>query len=449
MHGENSVHEYGLAFAVVACVLSGAAMAQEPPALTNIRYDEDWSTAGAGTPKHVDLGDGAWLGTGIELRARNETYHENLWGDAPAPNDGYLLFRAMPYADLHAGRFRAFVQPIAAYAASIDPSPGPVDQTRLDLLQGFAEVTLPAGEASLSLRAGRQMLSLGTERLVGTRYGPNVPLAFDGGRATLKSDRLTVSAFAMRPVRAGSGTFDDGSTSDRLLWGVYAARPGLDLYYLGYRARSVVFGPREGRELRHSLGLRSYGDAGDWHWNWEGVIQFGRFAGGSILAWTLGTETGRRFPEAPLAPDVTLRFNIVSGDTNAADGWLGTFNALFPKGRYFGELSPVGPYNIVNLNPQVSLELGRSLVAGISAQAYWRYAREDGIYDIPGGLIRAPGTARSKFIGKQIEGTLEWQATRELALSASLSAFAPGGFIRETGPARTIGMFAFEASYKY
>ena len=45
----------------------------------------------------------------------------------------------------------------------------------------------------------------------------------------------------------------------------------------------------------------------------------------------------------PLAPRAMMRLNVISGDRNAQDRTLGPFNALFPKGKYFGELSPVGP----------------------------------------------------------------------------------------------------------
>jgi hypothetical protein len=64
-----------------------------------------------------------------------------------------------------------------------EPAAGATDQSRLDLLQGFAEVDL----GPLTLRGGRQMVSLGTERLVGTRYGPNTPLAFDGARLLVRA----------------------------------------------------------------------------------------------------------------------------------------------------------------------------------------------------------------------------------------------------------------------
>lgn len=455
--------------ALVLALTAAPAAAQDreawqPPTLSTTRYDEDWSIladpaqrTGRWTEpfKYIPLGDDDYLTTGIEIRLRNEKYRANLWGGADAPDDGYLWTRAMPYADLHVGRVRAFVQPIVAYAAGVSPSAGPVDQTRVDLLQGFADVRL--GDAAtgsfdgtgVTLRAGRQMLSLGAERLVGTRYGPNVPLAFDGFRALATIVGATVSLLAVKPVQPGLGTLDDRTSNTKSLWGVYATRPGLDLYYLGYRNTDARFGARTGREVRHSIGARSFGAAADWHWNVEGVAQFGRFAGGPIAAWTLGTEVGRNFPTLPLAPDAVLRVNIVSGDRHRDDDRLGTFNALFPKGKYFGELSPVGPTNIVSVNPRVAAKLNKTVSASLAAMAYWRYSRSDGVYDIPGNLIRAPGTSRARFIGKEVEATLAWQATPELELSTSLSAFTPGTFIRDTGKARTIGMLGLEANFRF
>ncbi|WP_232492677.1 alginate export family protein [Novosphingobium kaempferiae] len=432
--------------------------AWEAPTLTITRYDEDWSDLAdaekrshhwTGPFKYIPLGDDAWLSTGIELRARSENFDDNLWGDADAPDDGYLWLRALPYADLHVRRFRAFVQPIAATSRGVAPSPGPVDETGVDLLQGFAE----ADFGPVTLRAGRQMLSLGTERLIGTRYGPNVPLAFDGVRANVAVGAAKVSLFAVRPVQPGKGSFDDRTSSQKALWGGYAAMPELDLYYLGYRNDSARWSGREGGETRHSLGARWHAVRGDWHWNVEGVYQFGHFAkgsgGGVISAWTVGTEVGHAFPDLPLSPDVTLRANMVSGDRDPGDGRLGTFNALFPKGKYFGELSPVGPYNIMNLHPTVGLQLAPTVSASVAAAAYWRQSRRDGIYDIPGNLIRAPGDSRARFIGKEVEATVAWQATAELELSASISAFAPGAFIRATGAARTIHMLGLESNFRF
>lgn len=459
--------------ALLALALAGRAEAQstepwQPPTLTITRYDEDWSAdanaaerakSWTGRFKYIPISPDTYLMTGIELRARDEAYRDNFWGGGPAPDDGYLWLRAMPYADLHVGRVRGFVQPIAAYAVGVSPSASPIDQTRVDLLQGFVDVRLGGAatnamdDTGVTLRAGRQMISLGTERLIGTRYGPNVPLAFDGLRSLISLNGATVSLLAVRPVQPGNGTLDDRRSRSKSLWAAYATiadgDTGLDLYYIGYRNTAAIFGPRAGREVRHSIGARSFGRVADWHWNIEGIAQFGRFAGGSIAAWTLGTEVGHSFPNAPLGPDAVLRFNVVSGDRHRGDDRLGTFNALFPKGKYFGELSPVGPTNIVSVNPRVGMTLTKTVSASLAGAAYWRYSLSDGVYDIPGNLIRAPGTSRARFIGKEVEATLAWQATTQLELSSSLSAFPPGQFIRDTGSARTITMLGLESNFRF
>lgn len=452
---------------ILLTLVTAPAAAQESgnaPTLTNIRYDEDWSILA--TPasqkgrwtepyKYIALDDEAYLTTGLELRIRSENYRANLWGDADVPDDSYLWVRASPYADLHIGRLRSFVQPIAAYAIGVAPSAGPVDQTSVDLLQGFVDVRLGNAETGstngtgVTIRAGRQMLSLGTERLVGTRYGPNVPLAFDGLRGLVSISNASISLLAVKPVQPGLGSLDDRRSRTKTLWGAYATLPSLEIYYLGYRNSKAKFGARAGRELRHSIGARSFGNSGHWHWNIEGVAQFGQFAGGSIAAWTLGTEIGRRFPKAIFAPDFAIRFNIVSGDANPGDNQLGTFNALFPKGKYFGELSPVGPVNIVSFNPRIIMAFSKTVSADFAAMAYWRYSRSDGVYDVPGNLIRPPGTARSRFIGKEVEATLAWQATPELELSGSLSAFSPGAYIADTGSAKTIALLGLESKFRF
>jgi hypothetical protein len=131
----------GHALCCLAVLAPAPALAQteawEPPTLTITRYDEDWSTMGA---KHVrgggwtepfkhialsDTDDSDYIVTGIELRARNENYQANELGNAQAPGDSYLWLRAMPYADLHVGIARAFVQPILAYAVGVSPPPVP------------------------------------------------------------------------------------------------------------------------------------------------------------------------------------------------------------------------------------------------------------------------------------------------------------------------------------
>jgi hypothetical protein len=451
---------------LVGLLLAAAAPAQTiDVAQTNIRHDEDWSvlTAAAAdqrtgwrAAKYIPLSDdGAiWLSTGVEARMRHEGFDDNQWGDPPASDDGYLWLRLMPHADLHAGPVRAFVQGIGGFARGVGSGKGPSDETGIDLLQGFAELRLPVGDGDgITLRGGRELIALGSERLVGLRYGPNIPQAFDGTHAIIETGIARIDALALRPVAVGPGDFDDRTSKLKRLSGIYATlSPAhdvhVDLYWLGYRNRAARFAQGAGRETRQTYGLRLFGRRGGLGWNWEAMLQRGHFAGGRIRAWSIASETSYALPALRFQPRLRLRANIASGDGHAADNRLGTFNALFPKGKYFGELSPIGPQNIMNVHPSVDLDLGHGVTAEVSGLAYWRESRQDGLYNVPGQLIRAPGAAAARFIGSQIEAVVGWQPSPILSFGLSLSAFRPGAFIRQTGPARTIHMVGWEAMVK-
>jgi hypothetical protein len=432
-------------------------------AQTNVRYDEDWSViraeprSGWRSAKYIPIdGDGViYLTLGAEARARVEAFDNNRWGDPPTPDDGYLWLRLMPHVDVHVGPVRLFVQGIAAYARGVGGGNGPVDRTGIDLLQGFADVRVPAGKhASVTLRGGRQLLALGSERLVGTRYGPNVPQAFDGATARFQAHGVDILGLALRPVQIGQSSLDDRTSTLRRLDGIYLTThplsgTGIELYWLQYRNKRARFSEIDGQERRETVGTRLYGQRGSFGWNWEAMLQRGAFGSQRIRAWSVATETAFRLEGLQWQPKLRIRANIASGDGSAHDRKVGTFNALFPKGKYFGELSPIGPVNLINVNPDVEFSMSKTVSVGLMASRYWRQRRADGVYDLPGELIRAAGTIKARHIGDQAEVTAEWHPSQILSISASLSVFRPGAFIRQSGPAKTIRMLGTEMAIKF
>jgi hypothetical protein len=406
-----------------------------------------WLLCAVGVASPVAAQDGTIrFQPGIEARARYEGLRDDAWGSADSPDDNYLWVRLMPQAEVQAGPVRGFVEGIAAYRLATQARKGPADETGIDVLQAYAELSLPAGPAMVTLRGGRALMSLGAERLVGRRYGPNVPQPFDGLQAGATFGAFRAALFRLRPVAIGLGDFDDRASNTRRLSGIYATigrnTGGIDLYWLDHARDDVRFAQGSGRERRQTYGARLFGDRGRWSWNWEAMLQRGRFAGAPIHAWSLASETGYRRGRTT----IRLRANVASGDADRRDPVLQTFNALFPKGKYFGELSPVGPYNIVNLHPGVETDIGGDFTLGLAGVAYWRHRRGDGVYSVPGNLLR-PGDERApRHIGNQAEAVLAWQAG-PFSLSASYSVFVPGGFIRATGPSRAIHMLGLEALF--
>src|SRR5690349_14028196 len=131
----------------------------QPPAIGPLRYDEDYSylrdpknRSGGWWErfKFIPLDDAGWayVTLGDEERLRYERYWNNAFGSAVKPNEDYLRYRALPYADLHVGpHFRVFGQLQGAWSTRSELTKSPLtDETGLDLVQGFADVILPRSE---------------------------------------------------------------------------------------------------------------------------------------------------------------------------------------------------------------------------------------------------------------------------------------------------------------
>ncbi|MEK7455174.1 MAG: alginate export family protein [Pseudomonadota bacterium] len=461
-----------LLFVAAAAAIPFAANAQvstnveRAPTLTIERYSEDWSwladpakrTGDWAEPfKNIPLNDdgSVYLSTGLEARTRYEGYDNVLWGSSP--NDGYVWNRLMPYADLHLGKVRVFAMPILSGISGTDRPKGPADATGIDMLQAFVDVDLPvAGDDTLRLSAGRKLVSFGSGRFIDRRYGTGVPLPFDGFEAIYTGKTRQVTGFYLQPVDTRLGDFNDRRSRSKEVWGLYATQwldsshlNGFDVYYIGLQDQNAVFDQGAGRQLAHTFGSRIFGDNGTWAWNVEAAYQRGTFAGYQSEAWGAGFETRYRFRDVSLQPELGLTADVVSGDGNPNDHKLGTLNALFPNGKYFGALSPVGPRNLIHVRPSITVHPHKDVAVSLTGVAYWRQSTQDGVYSVPGFLVRSGKDSDARFIGKELELAVSWQATPNVNFTGSLSAFQPGEFIRETGPARTIKMIGFQTTFRF
>jgi hypothetical protein len=117
--------------------------------------------------------------------------------------------------------------------------------------------------------------------------------------------------------------------------------------------------------------------------------------------------------------------------------------------KYFGALSPIGPRNLIHVRPSTTVHPHKDVAVSLTGVGYWRESIHDGIYAIPGLLVRSGKGSDARFIGKEFELAISWQASPKLNLTASLSAFDPGPFIRDTGQARTIKMLGAQTAFRF
>ncbi len=438
-----------------------------------LREDEDWSFL-----KDKSLREDLWdpikyipmrsahddwyTSIGGEVREVWEQIDNDEFGQSPFSN-GYFLERYMLHVDTHYGpHVRTFVQLKSGLEDYRDGGPRPIDEKRLDFLAAYLEVGT-AGEREgrdfITLRVGRQELNYGSGRLVSVREGPNVRQSFDGFKIRSREGRWALDGWAVRPDLDKPDFFDNAPNHATEFWGVYASHPvtktsSVDAYYLGLDRQSATFNRGTGRELRHTLGTRLWRPVATkergWDFDDEAVWQFGSFGAGGIRAWTLATDTGYSLPTAPLRPRVSLKADLSSGDDPSKKD-LGTFNPIFPLGNYFGVLATTGPgpVNFMDLHPRVQTQFPHGVTLATDWVIQWRQSLVDGIYTVPGSLLRATGSSRARFVGDRPGMELKWQVDRHLWLQADYGIFYAGRFLKETQPGKDLNYWALWAGYKF
>jgi alginate export protein len=447
----------------------GSSEGTAPPVYKPLRYNEDYFYL-RDPAKRSDIWDsikyiplnssGDWyLSLGGAARERYEYYNNYRWSSEPPPGNGYLLQRYLLHADLHLGpSFRIFGQLQSSLEDWREGGPRVTDEDRLDIHQLFADVRFALDEGdtdSLTLRIGRQEMSYGSQRLISVRESPNIRRAFDAVRVLTKVGDWQIDAFFTRPVEDDPGVFDDWGKDRIKFWGVYATHPApllqgakIDLYYLGIDAPNAEFVQGTADERRHSIGGRLYGKRSAWDYNFEGVFQWGKFGSGDIRGWTLASDTGYTFEDARFTPRLGLQADVISGDSNRNNNDLGTFNALFPKGAYFGEIALIGPANLFDLHPTLEFHLTKSVTLTADWDIFWRYSTDDGIYGSGGNVLRGTDGS-SRFIGHQPSIGIEWQIERHATFNAAYSHFFSGDYIKKSGPDLDVDFVGVWTQYRF
>ena len=402
-----------------------------------------------------------WLTLGGQARERFEYFRQFLFGASePKQSDGYLLSRYRLLADLHVTRyFRMYAEGKSSLALDRDlqggRTTGYVDE--LDLLNGFADVVIPfGGQASVTLRGGRQELLFGSQRLVGPGDFSQVPKSFDGAAAFFRAaDWTAVPFWAMFVPIVHKYEFNE-STSDLQLFGVFGSGPlhfvpvNLDLYWLNANNKTATFNGTFGREHRHTLGGRVWGKIGATGLDFEveGAAQFGTVGRGGIAASMYTVVLGYTLPVVRLSPRVYVEFDYASGDDKPG-GNVGTFNQLYPDAHQFlGYIDYIGRQNVLSPNAGVNLSPWRDLTVFLRQYFFWRASDRDAVYNKTGGVLRA-GTSTASYVGAETDVYAAYNVTRHLLGYAGYSHFFTGEFINKTGPHKDSDFYYAALEYTF
>lgn len=457
-------HALMTAALIVLCAASADAQQVQRAYLPD-RGDEDWSflKTAARTDfwdpvKYVRLGREDWFLTlSGEVRYRPEGFRIRETALRTATIDSYLLQRYLAGADVHLGaRTRVFAELQSGVINGSLRSPRPTDRNRLDLHQAFFEWRQPIRDHRLGVKVGRQELSIGSTRLISASPGLNVKRSFDGAALSYRTSTWTFATAAARLVSLQGGTFDDRSDSDQLFWGVAAGRRGAHLvrgemgaYYLGIDRSLSLYAQGVGAERRHTVGVKWTGSSDRVTLNYDALFQWGRFSDGPLRAWAFATETAYQLSRNGWRPRVSVRADIASGDRDSADAQLGSFNPLFPGNSYSGAVGLLGPTNLSDFTPALTMRPREGLTLGVEAPSYWRTSTADGVYGTDLRLLIPPAAGNGKYVGTNPGVLVVWQATRHCQLQGVVTRFLAGRFLEDTFVSSGFGFYSGSVIYRF
>jgi hypothetical protein len=379
-----------------------------------------------------------------QFRVRSENWTDFGFSSDPARDDTFVLGRVMLGADVRAGaHLHSYIQARSSFLTDRDLPGGKraIDADHLDFQNAFIDLVIPVEEtSSLTVRAGRQELLLGRQRLVSPLDWVNTRRTFDGVRAIVGAGEWQIHAFFVRPVLVEKSELNS-SDDDTDFFGLHATHPvaaqslEYDLYWLALDRESAAFNETTGHERRHTFGIRLNGKVPDTGWDYDGEIayQIGDISDADISAFMIGGILGHTFLETAMEPRLHAGFDLGSGD-DVPGGDVGTFNQLFPLGHaYLGWIDIVGRQNVVAVNSGVRLEPLPRLTVMLTGHRFWRASDEDALYNAGGGIVRRSQPDGSTAVGSELDLLARYRFHPTLTGLLGYSRFFTDQFIEETG----------------
>lgn len=449
------------AVALIAVFSPAETLAQD---FRMLRFEEDYRPASDSSRsfynrlKHLQIvpRPSVSLSIGGEIRSEWAVKVNENWIAKQGFNHSFLN-RYSLHAGLRSGKkARFFIQLNSSVEKGSRYTVSASDEDRLNVQNLFLDYDFSSTPAlQLLLRIGRQEMDYGSGRLISVKDGNNSRQYFTGFKFSYVIPRLKIDAFILAADKTHPGFFDNQTKVQANLWGTYSdirftQTGNFDVYYLGAMREKSQFEAGTEREVRHTLAIRYWKDNNSFKYNLETAYQFGRFGPNEISAWTTAIELGYIFKEVKFTPTLSLRNDYISGDENLRDENLNSFNPLYPRGGYFGFNPLIGPSNLIDIHPYLTLNLSDRLLFQIDLVYNWRYSLQDGIFHPSGSFNLGGANSLARYIGTTYLLSADYRLNKYLSLSLGYQYFKVGNFIKDIIPnTANSKFFNTQVSFKF
>ena len=381
-----------------------------------------------------------WLRLRGEVRERVEGFDGAGFDDTR--EDVYWLTRFRINATATPSRhlsFQAQIQDARVARKTVGPTGAPF-RAPFDLRTAFADVG--ASTSPVSVRAGRQELVYGEQRLVGHVAWLNAARTFDAAKVTFRTKALSVDAFAASVVRTLVDDFDKSGAGNRFA-GAYATTARL---IPGATVEPYLFWKRDANQrgelgavatLQHStVGVRLAGKLpARLDYGVEMALQRGSLGSEDVEAWAGHWQLRESLP-GPGAIKLTGEYNFASGDEDPADGVRGTFDQLYPTPHdKTGLADQIGWKNIHHARAGFEFTPVTALPIGVNYHSWWLAEPRDAAYAINNSIVgRVLTGADSRHVGQELDVQVTRALTPQIQLAAGYAHIVAGAFLEQTTP---------------
>jgi hypothetical protein len=391
--------------------------------------------------KNIRLGD--WrLSLGGSFRGRLESRTNKFPNLVDPTQDTAFLHRTYLHADL---RFRKLLRfYLEGTYAEIEQNDSPllaIDENRWDFYQYFADLRVLGESVPLTLRAGRQELLYGKQRLVSPLDWANTRRRFEGFKLFWEDSNWNADLWYVFPVVVDGRDLDHYDERQPFLaaYVSYKGIPnhGIDLYYFYTRNANEpqnAAGDRGSLNL-NTLGGRFFGKTGPWDYDTELTGQFGSFAGDVVQAWSWTADGGYTLKQMPWSPRLGLGLDYASGDKDPFDRQHQTFNQIFPLGHaYLGIMDFIARQNIRAGNINLTVNPHKKVTAQATYLVFCLDSETDSLFNAAGASVRRDPWAQSGArVGQELDLVIDLQIDTHQKVQFGYAHFWNGAFVRQTG----------------
>jgi hypothetical protein len=382
----------------------------------------------------------SWLRVRGEFRERMEGFDGAGFDDSR--EDLYWLSRFRFNATVIASKslsFQAQVQDARVAKKTVGPTGSPFKAT-FDLRMAFADIGATTGP--VTVRAGRQELVYGDQRLIGHVSWLNAARTFDGAKATFRTKAFSVDAFATSVVRILDGDFDKSGAGNRFM-GAYATttklvKNGTVEPYALWKRDANLRGELGGLgNLQHTtFGVRAIGKLpARLDYNIEMAGQRGTLGSEDVKAWAGHWQLRESLP-GPGAVKLTGEYNYASGDEDPTDGVRGTFDQLYPTPHdKYGLADQVGWKNIHHARAGFEFAPLRATPVQLNYHSWWLAETRDALYGVGSGAsARVIAGAADRHVGQEVDIQLSRAITPQIQVAGGYAHIFTGAFLKQATP---------------